>query len=152
MSITTLKFTVREDDKEFSVSHMSEPECAAIEECINDLIPREFQYTETFWFDVDMCFSGEEEEDEMPNYGLLRCFTHNPNPKNGSLLEGRMPFPFPKKLLDELQGKTFRVHPRQLGVNPWGTKVEVIFEAAAVKKPSAGVKASELIAAALKAQ
>lgn len=170
MSLTTLKFTVREDDREFPVCDMSEPESAAIEECVNDLIPREFQYTDTFWFDVDTCFAGEDEGEDMVEYGLLRCFTHNPAPKNGSLLENRMPFPFPKQVLEELRGKTFRVDPRQLGLNPWGTKVEVVFEGAPVgplhattpvgplhpttpaKKSVAGIKASDLIAAALKAQ
>lgn len=151
MSVTAIKFTVREDDRDFPVCDMSEPECAAIEECVEDLIPYTFKNAESFWFETDTCFAGEDDDEEMVEYGKLRCYTHNPNPQNGSLLESRLPFSFPSELLEQLGGKTFRVHPRQLGVNPWGTKIEIVFQDLAPKKPTSGVKASDLIAAALKA-
>jgi hypothetical protein len=149
MSVTTLKFFVRENDNDFSISQMSEPESAAIQECIDDLIPHEFQFSETCWVEADTCFSGEEDDEDEPTYGRLRCFTHNPHPRNGSIVESRLPFPIPQALLQTLAGKTFQVYPRQLGLNPWGKKVEVVFEAPPVKS---GIKASALIAAALKAQ
>ncbi len=158
--MTTLKFFVRENDKDFPVSHMTEPETAAIEECVHDLIPHDFQFSETFWFEADTCFGGEDDDDEEADYGRLRCFTHNPNPRNGSVLESRLPFPIPQALLALLAGKTIQVFPRQLGLSPWGQKVEIVFEGVAPAPATApaptpaksGVKASTLIAAALKAQ
>jgi hypothetical protein len=140
---TTLNFFIREDNRDFPVSEMSEPEGAAIEECVEDLIPSRFEST-VFWFETDTCHL---DEDDVP-YGTLRCFTHNPTPRNGSLLESRIPYPIPKEVLDALAGKTFVIRPPQYGVNPWGQKVEVTFE----QKPKSGILASELIAAALKAQ
>lgn len=126
----------------------------------------------------------EQDDDEdyvEPAYGLLRCFTHNPSPRNHSMYESRIPHPIPQKVLDKVAGKTFRVRPRQLGLNPWGDKVEITFESVsspspppppvpptpnpepapapapappappAPPQPKAGVKVSDLIAAALKA-
>lgn len=146
-----LKFTVLENGKKFSVSHMTEPECAAIEECVNALVPDNHWRSDSIWLEPDLCLFGEDEEEEEPDYGLLRCFTHNPHPKNGSLLESRIPHEVPKDLLEKLAGKTFRVYPRQLGLSPWADKVEIVFEKhsptdAHVK----GIAASVLIAAALK--
>jgi hypothetical protein len=103
---------------------MTEPESAAIEECVDDLLPMS---KGTYWFEPDLCLL-DEDEDEMPSYGLVSCYTENPRPKDGSLGESRIPHPLPKELLDALQGKTFRVYPRQLGLNPWGEKVEIVFE------------------------
>lgn len=143
--MSSLKFTVKENDKLFPVCEMTEPECAAIEECVNDLIPSFCENRHDYWLEPDLCLL--EEDEEMPSYGLLCCYTHNPNPKNGSLAESRIPHPLPKEVLDQLAGKTFLVNPRQLGLSPWGNKVEVVFEAVA---PVRGVKASVLIAAALK--
>lgn len=122
--MTSLKFTVLENGVQFSVSHMSEPESAAIEECIDDLLP---QAKGPYWFEPDLCLL-DEDEDEMPSYGRVWCYTHNPKPNNGSLAESRIPHAVPQELLEALQGKTFRVYPRQLGVNPWGDKVEIVFE------------------------
>lgn len=152
---TYLKFTVLEDGKHFSVGHMTEPESAAIEECVNGLVPSECEWRTDYWLEVDMCPSLDEEfrdddADEEPNYGLLRCFAHNPNPKNSSQLESRIPHPLPKEVLEELAGKTIRVYPRQLGVNPWGSKVEIVFEPHVTAPIKSGIKASALIAAALK--
>lgn len=88
-----------------------------------------------------MCLWDEYDENlGEPAFGILRCFQHNPAPKNGSLLESRLPCEFPEKLLKEFAGKTFRVYPRQLGLSPWGAKVEIVFE-----EPT-----SVLVAAALK--
>jgi hypothetical protein len=92
-------------------------------------------------------------------------------------MESRLPHPIPQDILTKLAGKTFVVHPRQLGLNPWGKKVEVIFESVEAPAPApapaptpvpppvpvpdpappkpvvkAGIPVSALIAAALKAQ
>jgi hypothetical protein len=151
MNPTTLKFFVKEDGSDFGLCDMTEPESAAIGECVDDLLPN--SYTTTYWFQTDTCIL-DSDDDEDPAYGLLRCFTHNPTPKNGSLMESQIPHPIPQSVLDSLAGKTFRVTPRQLGLSPWGSKIEVTFESVAVSAPAAktGIKASDLIAAALKAQ
>ena len=132
---STLKFYVREDGRDFSISDMTEPESAAIAECVSDLIPSRFQYTMNYWFEVDVCILEESDEDEdseeeyqEPTYGLLRCFTHNPRPRNSSQMESRLPWQIPQEVLTSLAGKTFRVYPRQLGLNPWGKTIEVKFE------------------------
>lgn len=132
MPITTLKFFVRENDNDFSVSEMSEPESAAISECVDDLLPTRWELD--YWFETETCLF-DETDDVDPEYGLVRCFTHNPRPSNGSQLESRLPFPIPQEVLDSIAGKTFRVYPRQLGVNPWGSKVEVRFEPIPVPVP-----------------
>jgi hypothetical protein len=143
--MSSLKFFVKEDGREFPVCEMSAPEGAAIGECVNDLIP---YTTDSYWFEADTCLF---DEDEAP-YGILRCYTYNPTPKDGSMDESRIPHPFPTELMEALSGKTFRVHPRQLGLSPWGTKVELVFEAPSVSASVRvkGTKASALIAAALK--
>jgi hypothetical protein len=143
--MSSLKFFVKEDGREFPICDMSEPESAAIGECVNDLIPYS---PEDYWFEADTCLF--DDEDEAP-YGILRCYTHNPRPKNGSVLESRIPHAIPQDLMASLSGKTFRIQPRQLGLNPWGAKVELIFESLLAKEePVKGIKASVLIAAALK--
>jgi hypothetical protein len=135
---TTLKFYVKEDDRDFPVCHMTEPEGAAIGECVDDLCPN--AWGTEYWFESDTCLLDEGEEDDdgeyqEPTYGLLRCFIHNPKPRNGSMMESRLPHPIPDTLLRKLAGKTFVVHPRQLGLNPWGKKVEVLFEAVEAPAP-----------------
>jgi len=176
---TTLKFYVKEDDRDFAVCDMSEPEAAAIGECVDDLCPN--AWGTGYWFEADTCILDYDEEGdgdyEEPKFGLLRCFIHNPNPRNGSLMESRLPHPIPQDILTKLAGKAFVVHPRQLGINPWGKKVEVIFESVEAPAPApapaptpvpppvpvpdpappkpvvkAGIPVSALIAAALKAQ
>ena len=149
-----LKFHVKENDSFFSLSEMSEPETAAIAECVEEILPQNRLASE-FWLEADVCLQDEEfcENDELPSFGLLRCYTHNPTPKNTSLGECRIPHPLPREILTELSGKTFRVTPRQLGLSPWGAKVEVVFESQpSVISKSEGIKASTLIAAALKHQ
>jgi len=145
-----LKFFVKEDGGDFPICHMSEPESAAIAECVDDLVPSKYQMmSNTFWFETDVCML--DEEDEEPPFGLLRCYTHNPNAKNGSLGESRIPYTMPDDIVASLAGKTFRVNPRQLGLNAWASKVEITFESVAPKElPVKGIKASTLIAAALK--
>lgn len=83
-----------------------------------------------------MCLLDDVPEAELgePDFGLLRCFTHNPAPKNGTVLESRLPSEFPQKALDALAGKTFRVYPRQLGLSPWAKTVEIVFENPALKQ------------------
>jgi hypothetical protein len=142
---TSLKFFVKENGTDFPISHMTEPETAAIEECVDDLIPSEHKFV-SYWFEADTCIlpEGDEEEDddfEEPAYGLLKCYTHHPNPKSFSIAGSRIPHPIPSDLLKQLAGKTFRVNPRQLGVNPWGAKVEITFEDVAVPAPSTSVSA-----------
>jgi hypothetical protein len=144
-----LKFFVKENGRPFSVSEMSEPETAAIAECVDQLIPNTYQYTSDYWLEVETCLIDEEFRDEEPEYGIVRCYTQNPNPKNGSLGESRLHHPFPKELAEKLYGKIFHVTPRQLGLNPWGHSVEIIFEDPRPKTPLGGIKASALIAAAL---
>jgi hypothetical protein len=122
----TLKFFVRENNIDFSVSQMSSKEMDAIEECIDDLLPQDGPL---YWFEADLVFSGEEDDDDEPVYGRLRCFTQNPNPANGSMAESRIPFPIPQEILHHLAGKTFAVTPRQLGLNAWG-RVDIRFETA----------------------
>jgi hypothetical protein len=168
---TSLKFFVKENGGDFPISHMTEPETAAIEECVDDLIPSEHKYT-SYWLEAETCLSPEDEDEdeddafEEPVYGLLKCYTHHPNPKSFSIAGSRIPHPIPSDLLKQLAGKTFRVYPRQLGVNPWGEKVEIMFEdtkvaptvvsaptvSEAVSAPKGGMKASVLIALALKAK
>ena len=181
MNPTTLKFFIKEDDRDFPVCDMTEPESAAISECLDDLLPQ--TYTTNYWFEVDTCLFDEDDDDQEPVYGLVRCFTHHPIPKNGSVLENRLPYPIPQTVLDSLAGKTFRIHPRQLGLSPWGVKIEVTFASVSAERqpplsapivpalaklpeilqaisadvsiPTAmktGIRASDLIAAALKAQ
>lgn len=181
MNPTTLKFYVKEDGADFSISHMSGQETASIEECVSDLLPS--CWGADCWFEADTCLYDEDEDEPEPDYGLVRCFTHNPKPKNGSQMELRLPYAIPTDVLAKYAGKTFRVHPRQFGVNPWGAKVEITFEAitppppppvpptpqpqpepapspapapAPAPQPSvvqdkAGIKVSDLIRAALKA-
>ncbi len=131
-----ITFTVREDDKDFPVSQMTEPEAAAIEECVNDLLPGQGAGIMT-WLEVDMLpsltFDIDDDEEEPP-YGIVICYTPNPNPLNGSLLDSRIQHPFPEDVRKKLMGKTFMVHPRQLGLNPWGKKVEIVFESAPKEK------------------
>ena len=175
MSTTTLKFFVKEDGSDFSICDMTEPETAAISECISDLIPAKYQFT-SIWFEADTCILEEDEDDdyEEPKYGLLRCYRHHPNPKSFSQEDMRLPAPIPQEVLDHLAGKTFIIRPTQYGLNPWGKKVEVIFEsilsdpeitpaqtpntvpisvliaAALQKQTKPPVKVSDLISAALK--
>lgn len=125
MDPVSLKFFVRENGTELSVFQLTSPEAAAIQECVENLIPRPFDRSATFWFEADMCLM--QEEDEEPAYGRLRCYTHNPHPANGSLDSSRLPFAFPTQLLTYLQGKTFQVCPQQLGLSPWKA-VEIVFE------------------------
>ena len=133
---TTLKFFVREDGSDFPLSHMTEPESAAIGECVDDLLPS--PWGTEYWFESDTFVMDEEEDDdyEEPTYGLLRCFIHNPKPRNGSMLESRLPHPIPQTVLNNLAGKTFVVRPRQLGLNPWGAKVEILFESVEAPAPT----------------
>lgn len=140
-----IKFFVKENGRPFPVCEMSEPETAAVEECVDELIPYTYQNRTDYWLEVDMYF----EDEEMPAYGVLRCYTHNPSPKNGSIAESRLDHPFPKELAQELYGKIFHVTPRQLGLNPWGHTVEILFESTKPKQVVGGIKASVLIAAAL---
>ena len=130
---TTLKFFVKEDGRDFAVCDMTEPEGAAIGECVDDLLPS--SWGTEYWFEADTCVSEEDEDDNLPEYGLLRCFIHNPNPRNGSLFASRLPHPIPQDILTKLAGKTFVVRPRQLGLSPWGAKVEVLFESVEAPAP-----------------
>jgi hypothetical protein len=140
-----LKFTVKENGKSFSSSQMTEPECYAIQEQVENLLPKP---QGDYWFEVDTCLL-DYEGDEDPDFMWVWCYKQNPNPKNGSLMESRLPAPLPKELLDAMAGKTFRVQPTQYGLSPWGETVEIIFES--VEKKS-GIPASHLIAEALKRQ
>lgn len=115
--MSTLEFTVLENGEEFPVSNMSEPELAAIEECIDASLPNP---KGKYWFEVDTL-----NEDESPK-GRILCFQENPNPKNQSIAEMRIPHPLPKEL-EELNGERIRIAPRQLGLSAWGDLVEVIF-------------------------
>lgn len=115
--MSRLEFTVLEDGKEFALCDMSEPELAAIEECIVASLPN---HKGKYWFEVDMIV------DDEARRGRILCFQENPNPKNQSPAELQMPHPLPKEL-EELNGKRIRIAPRQLGLSPWGDLVEVIF-------------------------
>ena len=139
--MSSISFLVYENNSQFSISDMSEPESASIAERVDALLP---EPKGSYWFEVDVCVF---EEDEPP-YGLVRCYQENPKPKNGSLGESRIPHPLPPELLEAVEGKTFQVQPKQYGVNPWGAKVEIKFDTPSKK----GVKASQLIAAALKTE
>lgn len=140
----TLKFFVKENDTDFPLSQMSEPETFAISECVRTLLP--VSEEEDCWFEPDVCVFVRDEEEE-PAYGLVRYYQENPNPKDYSLAESRIAKEIPQTVIDSLQGKTFRVKPKRYGVNPWGKKVEITFESV---KPVNGMKASELISLALK--
>jgi hypothetical protein len=114
-----LKFFVYENNVEFPVPDMSEPECAAIEECVKNLIPPAYNYTSGFVFDVETLTIDDIVEEE--GCGLLKC---------NSMLNGeKRAVPIPYELLKFLAGKKFRVKPNQYGINPWGRKVEILFEA-----------------------
>lgn len=172
-----LKFFIKENGSDFGICDMTEPERAAISECVSDLIPDKYLF-DAVWFEVDTCILTDEDDDsfdeddtyEEPKYGLLRCFRHNPNPRYFTSMKSKLPTDFPQDVLDKLAGKTFRIYPRQLGVNPWGVKIELRFESvepvvlpAVVPEPAvvpaqaeppknttSGTPASVLIAAALK--
>lgn len=124
-----LKFHVKENDALFSLSEMSEPETAAIAECVEEMIPQDHVPSEV-WLDADVCHDDFCESDELPSFGLLRCYTNNPTPQNTSLGASRIPHPIPPEILSTFAGKTFLVTPRQLGLSPWGAKVEIVFESA----------------------
>lgn len=136
---TTLKFYVREDGQDFGINCMTEPECAAIGECVDDICQSD--WGKNYWFEADTCLLDEDDGDEdddyvEPTYGLLRCFTHNPAPRNYSIYENRIPYDIPQDILNKVAGKTFVVRPRQLGLNPWGKKVEILFESVAAPAPT----------------
>jgi hypothetical protein len=120
--VTSLKFFVREHGNVLPVFQLTSNECDAIQECVEDLIPTSFQGLGSLWFEADMC------TDDEASYGLLRCFSPNPNPTNGSLAASRLPAEFPPQVLDVLKGKTCAVRPRQFGLSPWGERVEIVFE------------------------
>lgn len=121
--MSSLKFHVYEDGRMFSVSEMTEPESAAISECLDALLPK--PKSDSYWFEPDLCLFNEEVED--PPYGLIQCYAPNPTPKDGSTLESRIPHALPDEL-KALSGKTFQVRPRQFGLSPWGKVVEIVFE------------------------
>jgi hypothetical protein len=132
---TQIRFFVYENGNLFSLSQMTEPESAAISECVHDLLPSIFSMRD-FWMEVETClFDEDEDEDEdedgeykEPDYGLLKCRRHNPKPNNGSWGQSSIAGPIPDDILKLVNGKRFEVHPRQLGLNPWGDKVEIQFE------------------------
>ncbi len=130
---TQIRFFVYENDNLFSISQMTEPESAAIGECVHYLLPSTFTMR-NFWMEVETClFDEDEDEDEdgeykEPDYGLLKCRRHNPKPNNGSWGNSSIPCVIPDEILQLVNGKRFEVHPRQLGLSPWGAKVEVQFE------------------------
>ena len=135
-SMSSIKFTVMEDDSLFPTSQMSEPEGFSISLCVEGLLPD--VGGKDYWFEVDMSpddpedeVEKEGEEEEMyegPKYGLVKCYQQNPNPKNSSWGESKIPHPFPEEVFNDLKGKTFLVSPVQYGVNPWGKKVQIVFE------------------------
>ena len=137
--MNAIKFTVRENDELFPICHMSSHEAAAIEECIQELVPDSI--SRSYWFEVDM--SPEVDTDEDVPYGVLACLTHNPKPLDWKLKNLSIPHPFPKGLLKKLSGKTFVVNPVQYGVNPWGKKVEIVFETLGDETVAPAEKVSE---------
>lgn len=115
-----LKFFVYENNEEFPVCDMSAPECGAIEECVKNIIPTSYSYISSgFLFDVETSIADEAVEEE--GCGLLKC---------NIIVNGKeRAAPMPYELLKFLAGKKFRVKPKQYGLNPWGKKVEILFEA-----------------------
>jgi hypothetical protein len=128
-----IRFFVYENGDLFPISSMTEPETAAIQECVQDLLPSAFSMGDV-WMDVDTCLYDDEDADQdeddykEPEYGLLKCRTLNLKPKNGSLGEMSIAGTIPDEILRIVNGKRFTVHPRQLGLSPWGQKVEIQFE------------------------
>jgi hypothetical protein len=120
---TSLKFFVYENGIQFSVSEMTEPESAAISECVDYLLPR--SSNESYWFEADLCLL--EKEDEEAPYGRVWCYTHTLAPKNRSTFESRLPHPIPEEL-KALSGKRFHISPNQYGLSPWQHPVEIHFE------------------------
>ena len=120
---TSLKFFVYENGTQFSVSEMSEPESAAISECVDYLLPK--SKSASYWFETDVCLLDAEDEDAA--YGRVWCYTHNLNPRDGSQAESRLPHLIPDEL-KALAGKRYHITPRQYGVNPWKHPVEIHFE------------------------
>lgn len=127
-SISSIKFLVNEDGHEFPICQMSEPETFAISVCVDSLLPRIEKGD--CWYEVDVCLldEWEEDDDEGPPYGLVRCLQMNPAPNDGSKMESEIPHPLPMSLIEKLSGKTFQIYPIQYGVNPWGKNVTVTFE------------------------
>lgn len=140
-----LKFTVRENGKLFPSNQMTEPECYAIQEQVESLLPKP---QGDYWFEVDTALLDYEGDNE-PDFMWVWCYKQNPSPKNGSQNESRLPAPLPKELVDALDGKIFHVYPNQYGLSPWNGTVEIVFESLEKK---GGVSASYLIAEALKTQ
>lgn len=131
-----LKFTVYENDKQFPCDQMSGNELESIEEQVVALLP---EPKGDYWFEVDT-FPHIWDGDKDPDYAIVVCFEKNPNPKTGKKLRRSLP-----NELKALQGRTFRVEPRQFGANKWAEKIEIVFES----PPSKGIKASDLIQKAL---
>ncbi len=117
---------MREDGNEFPICDMSEPEAAAIGECVIDQIPGMLQFGKGYYIEADTCLGLDETiEEEMPSYGLLRCLSTS----NGT------PHEFPSEVINALAGKFFRVSPKQYGMNPWGKKVFILFESVPKTEP-----------------
>jgi hypothetical protein len=109
--IRTGKITVYVKAQELKAELMTEPEVAAILECVHDLFST---YGSKIYFDASL------EEDEI----LLHCFQETPDGRDSHWI------PFPEdwrtKTVGMANGKTFNligdkipVTPRQLGLSPW---------------------------------
>lgn len=134
-----LKFTVYENGKQFPCHQMSGNELESIEDEVVALLP---EPKGDYWFEVDT-FPHIWDGDEDPDYAIVICYQRNPDPQRGKKIRRSLP-----EELKALEGKTFRVEPRQFGGNNWAERVEIVFES----PPSKGTKASDLIQRALQQQ
>lgn len=124
--MSQLKFYILENGADFPLSNMTEPERAAIHECISEHFPNSWPTNDT-WHEVDTCIL-EEDDEEEPDYGLVKCRQQNLAPKNGSLGELSIPAPFEADKIRKYLGKTLQIYPVQLGLSPWSENVQVRFD------------------------
>lgn len=111
--IRNAKVTVYEKGQEFKPSLMTEPEVAAILECIHELFRT---YGTRIYFDATV----DEEEDTL----VIHCYEETPDGKDSHWI------PFPKeweakaipmsnRRVFNLIGDKIPITPRQLGLSPW---------------------------------
>jgi len=116
---------VYENDNLLPISSLSGQELASIDECVEDIAKSclyvaknksdVYFHSETLLVPVEDNEDEDEDEDEEPAYGFLQCRHNN------------APTAFPNEILSNINGKSFNVKPKTLGLSPWGN-VEIKFE------------------------
>ena len=105
---------------------MTTPESDAIRFCVEDLLPRPRDSvcvdcnarTHFAWMEVET--TPLENDQDPAEYGLVLCLTHG-------AASGDAQHSLPPEVIHKLVGNSFRIHPKQLGVHPWGSNITVAF-------------------------